>query len=1336
MQQIIITLTSADGTVARKALAKPEGKPVRLQVPEGVKVDVQVQGHAQGKSAEQPNVKHDLQLKQVGQDLVIEGEGEKLVEVTDFYATPSASVGSVGWDYAEPVATDVAVTSVEGKSAGQGVQAMASADAESFFAGYGMPVVLGGAAVGVAALTAGSTAVASTVVTGVFTAGPAVKGNDLSVQLYKTDGHTQLGGPVSLNANGKFSVDIGSYTGAVLVQLRSKGTGADYRDEATGLDVDLAIDLLSMGTVGAGSNTLNINSLTTMAAKLAGVTSSGGQLSGTYDATKAATANKDIAKAFGLSDDVTKLDSTPVIDASGNANVNASDLGKVLAALSGLDAKNGGLQATIDAYVPTAGTSISSTALNNIKTDLMEGAAATQAKLVGITDLVKAVATVLAAGSSTVGYSMDAIATNDVIESTEAALFTSTSTLTFKVPTGKTPTDLEVWLPGASVKGTGTISIANGVATYTLGAGEAATLNALSDGVARFQVKASGSSASTAALTERLVMVDKVDDAPTKVTLINTVASLAELADAATTTADIKVADIVVADRDDGSANTLRLTGPDAALFKIDGNSLYLKASTALNFEVKSSYQVAVTATGGTPSATVTSTLQTLTLTEINEAPTAVGTIAAQTAVKNQNAWSLNLASYFTDVDANDALTYTLTSGTLPTGLTLTNGVIGGTPTGEATAASYTITATDKGGLKTTQTFSLGVVAAPVVQSFTVLDATGVPTKGKGGESATFEVTFSEGINFSSAFSATFTVGTQTVTATSTQASDNSTNGLNKVTFTANVPSTGDGTFTLTAFSGGGTVTGKVSGQPMVNYAGSLAYSSYTVDNTAPAITSSSFNVDENATSFTSSGALAATDTNGPVTWTMGTGGDEALFNLTNGVLSLKAAKNYEADVTSTHKYTVNVVATDAVGNTSNQAVTVNLQDVNEAPTAVGTIGAQHAVSGQAFNFDAHGFFADVDAGTNGTLHYTISGAPSGFSIDASTGVITGTHTGVLAAQQVTVTATDGGNLHVDQTFNMDVLVAPVISSKLDNVTNFDVRSDIVLTASENVTAVTGKKIHLVNDGGTGYDSENTVHSYDIDVTDTSQVTIAGNKITLNPTWDLDLANNYHIEIDAGAFKDASSGMDSVAISDATTLNFSTVTPFVWTDIAGQQDISKAVASQKMVSGTDGMVTSGSWFSLMGSLNGNAQGVGDTSGSIGATYDLSTKDYVILVGKDTSTTPTLTDLTHSESGISIPYTTWVALQNFGLNDSIYVDDQFNNQQYTNDIEGDPAAVSKDVPVAGSTEIAMPASNGQVWLDITLASEVVNVIANATHSTTFQTLAELKAWTNSQAVMVS
>ncbi|MEO5917855.1 MAG: SdiA-regulated domain-containing protein [Luteolibacter sp.] len=84
------------------------------------------------------------------------------------------------------------------------------------------------------------------------------------------------------------------------------------------------------------------------------------------------------------------------------------------------------------------------------------------------------------------------------------------------------------------------------------------------------------------------------------------------------TSVPVKMANIVVTDGDGVGANTLTLSGPDAADFQIIGSGLYLKAGVFLNFATKTSYSVSVnvddTSVGGTPDA---STAFTLNVTEV-----------------------------------------------------------------------------------------------------------------------------------------------------------------------------------------------------------------------------------------------------------------------------------------------------------------------------------------------------------------------------------------------------------------------------------------------------------------------------------------------------------------------------------------------------------------------------------------------------------------------------------------------------------------------------------------------------------------------------------------------
>jgi uncharacterized protein YjiK len=118
--------------------------------------------------------------------------------------------------------------------------------------------------------------------------------------------------------------------------------------------------------------------------------------------------------------------------------------------------------------------------------------------------------------------------------------------------------------------------------------------------------------------------------APTAVSLEGAVASIPENTN---TTGAVKLADILVTDDGIGD-NTLSVSGPDASSFQVIGTALFLKAGTALNAAIQSSYHVIVnvddTTVGGTPDA---STSYTLTIT-----PAMTGVI--NLAITEAAAWS------------------------------------------------------------------------------------------------------------------------------------------------------------------------------------------------------------------------------------------------------------------------------------------------------------------------------------------------------------------------------------------------------------------------------------------------------------------------------------------------------------------------------------------------------------------------------------------------------------------------------------------------------------------------------------------------------------------------
>jgi len=222
-----------------------------------------------------------------------------------------------------------------------------------------------------------------------------------------------------------------------------------------------------------------------------------------------------------------------------------------------------------------------------------------------------------------------------------------------------------------------------------------------------------------------------------------------------------------------------------------------------------------------------------------------------------------------------------------------------------------------------------------------------------------------------------------------------------------------------------------------------------------------------------------------------------------------------------------------------------------------------------------------------------------------SSDVVSFSYTDPTAGDDLTAVQDVAGNdavsvAAIPVTNQTSLVIVPTLSaSLLDNVTNLEVSSNIVLNFSANVTAAAGKFIHIINDGGTGFHGESTVNTLNILVTDTTQVTIVNGKVTINPTADLDLANNYHITIDAGAFTASAGGAAMAAYDGTSTLNFSTVTP-------GTSALANAAASQVM--NADGTLGSGHlWLDI--------EGIGSPSAGSGTALDLAVNNYA-LVAKD------------------------------------------------------------------------------------------------------------------------
>ena len=141
-----------------------------------------------------------------------------------------------------------------------------------------------------------------------------------------------------------------------------------------------------------------------------------------------------------------------------------------------------------------------------------------------------------------------------------------------------------------------------------------------------------------------------------------------------------------------------------------------------------------------------------------------------------------------------------------------------------------------------------------------------------------------------------------------------------------------------------------------------------------------------------------------------------------NGSLSFASDGSFtytpDADFFGTDSFTYTI--TDADGATDTATVTITINSVNDAPT-VTPIADQTDQDSDVINFDVSGNFSDTE---NDTLTFSATGLPTGLSIDANTGVISGTIDGSASQSgpfTVMVTADDGNGGSVTDTFTWNV---------------------------------------------------------------------------------------------------------------------------------------------------------------------------------------------------------------------------------------------------------------------------------------------------------------------------
>jgi VCBS repeat-containing protein len=187
------------------------------------------------------------------------------------------------------------------------------------------------------------------------------------------------------------------------------------------------------------------------------------------------------------------------------------------------------------------------------------------------------------------------------------------------------------------------------------------------------------------------------------------------------------VATLAATDPNEGDSLTYSLSSNPGGLFTIIGNQVVLAPGAALDFETATSYAITVVVSdqGGL----TRSQAATITVTNVNEAPTSIGVTGPQSVAENAANGTVVATISGIDPDAGDTLTFTLTDTAGGRFTLVGNSIVvaNGTLLDFETANSHTVTvrATDSGGLFRSQSV---VVAVTNVNEAAVFAASSVST--------------------------------------------------------------------------------------------------------------------------------------------------------------------------------------------------------------------------------------------------------------------------------------------------------------------------------------------------------------------------------------------------------------------------------------------------------------------------------------------------------------------------------------------------------------------------------------------------------------------------------
>jgi len=470
---------------------------------------------------------------------------------------------------------------------------------------------------------------------------------------------------------------------------------------------------------------------------------------------------------------------------------------------------------------------------------------------------------------------------------------------------------------------------------------------------------------------------------------------------------------------------TYALSGTDADSFEVVDGQLKLKDSVSANYESQNSYSVTVTATD-TGGLTASQTF-TVTVSNVNDAPTLANAIADQ-SVDEDSAFSFTVpADTFNDEDG-DTLTYTVTlsnGSALPSWLSFDTATqtFTGTPlNGDVGSISVTVTATDAAGVAVSDIFAIAVANTNDAPTAIALSSLGVPEKIDGAVVGTLTTTDVDVDD-----THTYTVSDDRFEVVDGQLKLKAGNTVEYAT---------EATITITVTTTD--AAGESFDQEFTLTVGSIQISATTFAENAAGVVI---------------GDLSMTDPDFTTNVTYTLSGDDAdSFEVVNSQLKLK--DSVSADFETKNSYSITITATDDAGHETTLTYSLQVTDINETPTAI-------ALSATAIDENAAGAVigdlttSDVDAGDTHT--YTLSGTDAeSFEVVNGQLKLKDSVTADYETQSsysVTVTATDSGSLTTTQDFTVNVNNLndndPVITSNSSISMEENSNSVITVTATD-----------------------------------------------------------------------------------------------------------------------------------------------------------------------------------------------------------------------------------------------------------------------------------------------